>query len=705
MTNDQNRSWMVPFASVAAFVMLAQLVAGRATREALFLANFRADDLPYAMAAAGVLSVAGSIPAAKALAHYGPGRVVPLFFALSTTLFTVEWLLAHRAPHFVAVMLYLHLAAASTLLVSGFWAILNERFDPHSAKGGLARVASFATAGGMLGGLLSERVGVLFGLDTTLIVMAGMHGFCAVLVGWIGRFEALTTEAPAEEQSELSGLGAIRSAPYLKLLVATTVTFAILDAPLDFVIRAGAADEFDSGKELIRFFGFYYTAVGVTTFLMQTALTQKVIARFGIGPAMASMPVMVVVTGGAALISPVLAAFVALRGTTSVLTNSVYRTGFELLYTPLPLRLKRPAKPVIDVGGDGLGDVLGAGLVLAIISIWPVGQMLGVTAAAIGLALALTWLLSRLQRAYREQLTENLEEGNLQAVVVDGPAPDVTHSHIQLDRSAIRARLHEMGLRGSQSQIAQEGWSASEWIQALGDSARAHAAAEGLREQGVEARGALLEALADPDCPDLAKLFLPGLLERIPDASVVEGLLSTMAKSDFEVRFRAARAAVQVVQNHTELTPPVPRVLDAVRSELQNPGVAPPVESISVTEDRKESVLIADYPHLPVARRLEHVFTLLALERGTDLMRSVLLGLYSENPAFLGNALEYLDSSLPDDLRRLLPEVLGGRLRGLQGSSESDRAARDVEAELLRQAQTGILGPRSEPSGPRDESD
>ncbi len=703
MTNDQNRSWMVPFASVAAFVMLAQLVAGRATREALFLANFEADDLPYAMAAAGVLSVAGSIPAAKALAHFGPGRVVPFFFALSTLLFTVEWLLAHRAPHFVAVMLYLHLAAASTLLVSGFWAILNERFDPHSAKGGLARVASFATAGGMLGGLLSERIGVLFGLDMTLIVMAGMHGFCALLVGWIGRFEALTTEAPAQEESELSGLGAIRSAPYLKLLVATTVTFAILDAPLDFAIRAGAAGEFDSGKELIRFFGFYYTAVGVATFLMQTTLTQKVIARFGIGTAMASMPVMVVVTGGAALISPVLAAFVALRGTTSVLTNSVYRTGFELLYTPLPLRLKRPAKPVVDVGGDGLGDVLGAGLVLAIISAWPVGQLVGVTAAAIGLAFVLIWLLIRLQRAYREQLTENLEGGNLQAVVVDGPAPDVTHSHIQLDRSAIRARLHEMGLPGSPSQVSEEG-STSEWIQALSDSTRAQGAAQGLREKGVAARGPLLEALADSDRPDLAKLFLPGLLERIPDASVLEGLLSTMAKDDFEVRFRSARAAVRIVQKHTELTPAAERVLETVRDELRNSGVAPPVESVSVTEDRTESVLISDYPNLPVARRLEHVLTLLALECGTDLMRSVLLGLYSENPAFLGNALEYLDSSLPEDLRREFPEVLGGRLQRLQSPTARERAARDVEAELLRQAQTRILGPGFGPGDPKDES-
>ena len=46
MATDRLRFWMVPCASVTALVMLAQLVAGRATREALFLANFSADDMP-----------------------------------------------------------------------------------------------------------------------------------------------------------------------------------------------------------------------------------------------------------------------------------------------------------------------------------------------------------------------------------------------------------------------------------------------------------------------------------------------------------------------------------------------------------------------------------------------------------------------------------------------------------------------------------
>ena len=695
MATDRLRFWMVPCASVTALVMLAQLVAGRATREALFLANFSADDLPYAMGAAGVLSVAGSIPAARALARFGPGRVVPIFFALSASLFTLEWLWAARAPEWVAAILYLHLAAASTLLISGFWAVLNERFDPHSARASLARVASFATAGGMLGGLISERVGVLFGLDTTLIVMAGMHAFCASLVALIGRAEPITTQSPDQPEALGGAFEAIRSTPYLKLLISTTVIFAILDAPLDFAIRAEAANEFKSGKELIRFFGFYYTAVGVATFLMQSAFTEKMIARLGIGPSMAVMPAMAIVTGIAALFSPVLAAFVALRGTTSVLTNSVYRTGFELLYTPLPLRLKRPAKPVIDVGGDGLGDVLGAGLVLLVIALWPVHQLIGVTLAAIAFAIVLMVILRRLQKAYLNRLADNLEEGDLVSVVDDGPVPDVTHSHLQLDRSAIRARLHEV--RVSDLDASEKtGTSVSEWLDALADASQARWAVSQLSEQGDGAKDLLIDALSDPNRSDLAKLFLPSLLEKIPDPRVVEALLNTMGGASFEVRFRSARSAARLIERDSALKPDSTRVLDALREEFANPRSLPPIESISVAEDRSESVLIADYPNLAVGRRLEHVLTVLALDHGRDLMRSILLGLYSNQPAFSGNALEYLDTSLPEDLRRQLPSALGPRLSGGGGRGRRGQMKRDLEAELLRQSQARILNEHSD---------
>ncbi|MEM7261307.1 MAG: FGGY-family carbohydrate kinase [Planctomycetota bacterium] len=374
---------IVPFAAVAALVMLAQLVAGRAARDALFLVTFGPDALPYAMAASGVVSVAGAIPLSRALARFGPGRAVPWLFAGSAGLFLLEWSLVDAQARVVAIVLYLHLAAASSLLISGFWGVLNERFDPHSARASLARVASFATAGGMLGGILSERTATYFGLDATLVVMAGMHGLCALLVGAVGRAETLAPKTALEEGEDESALALVRGSPYLRWMVATTLLLALLDAQIDFALRAGAAGELGSGESLVRFFGLYYTAVGVLTFAIQSGLTARIVGRFGIGPSMTAMPVSILLASVAALLVPGLPAYVVMHGAGSVLIHSIYRTGFELLYTPLPLRIKRPAKPLIDVGGDGVGDVLGAGMIVVVIAVAPHADLIGVTLLAL----------------------------------------------------------------------------------------------------------------------------------------------------------------------------------------------------------------------------------------------------------------------------------------------------------------------------------
>lgn len=692
MDTNHGRSWIVPVASTAALIMLAQLVAGRATREALFLGTFGADALPYAISAAGVISVAGAIPVARVLTRFGPGRTVPWLFGASASLFIAEWLMVGAAREVVAAALYLHLAAASTLLISGFWAILNERFDPHSARAGLARVASFATAGGMLGGLLSERISAWFGLESTLVVMGVMHAVCALLVGVIGRAEPLATHSSEDDEAERSGMTLVRKSPYLRLMVATTLLLAVLDAQLDFVIRAGVADAYGSGEELIRFFGIYYTAVGVVTFLVQSVLTERLVGRFGIGASMTSLPGSVALSGAGALLLPGLGAFVAMRAVGSVLANSVYRTGFELLYTPLPLRIKRPTKPLIDVGGDGLGDVIGGGLILVVIAVMPSAQMLGVTLVAIVLATGMVLVLRRLQDAYSSQLARNLQLGEISLDEMDLLARNVADTHIQLDRAEILARLHETGLAAPQSETeGGAGRAVPLLIEALGDPGRAREAGAALRAQGAAAVDALLEALASENRSDLVKLMLPTLLEPIHEQRVVDALLATLAHENFEVRFRSVRAAARIVEANPDLRPDRPRIIDILRDELSNPTHAPPPTAAPVGADRAESVLIADLPTLRVGRRVEHVFTLLSLDVGSDLMRSVLLGLYSDSAAYRGTALEYLESSLPDDVRRGLPAALGERAAELRVPSRRVRAARQLEGELLRNAQSRIV--------------
>ena len=58
-----------------------------------------------------------------------------------------------------------------------------------------------------------------------------------------------------------------------------------------------------------------------------------------------------------------LASAIVARGGESVFRGSLFRSGYEIFYTPIPPNEKRAAKSLIDVGFDRLGDAVGGGLV------------------------------------------------------------------------------------------------------------------------------------------------------------------------------------------------------------------------------------------------------------------------------------------------------------------------------------------------------
>ena len=66
-----------------------------------------------------------------------------------------------------------------------------------------------------------------------------------------------------------------------------------------------------------------------------------------------------------ALVEPGLWSAVVARGAHGVLHNSLFRSGYELLFTPVAERRKRPTKAIVDVGFDRLGTVVGGLLMLA----------------------------------------------------------------------------------------------------------------------------------------------------------------------------------------------------------------------------------------------------------------------------------------------------------------------------------------------------
>src|SRR4029450_10727663 len=84
-----------------------------------------------------------------------------------------------RAPVIAVVAVYLQISGFGPMLGSGFWLIASERFDPRTAKQRFGQIAGVGTLGGLLGGLLAERIAATVGVEAMLPVLAVLNFLCA----------------------------------------------------------------------------------------------------------------------------------------------------------------------------------------------------------------------------------------------------------------------------------------------------------------------------------------------------------------------------------------------------------------------------------------------------------------------------------------------------------------------------------------------
>ena len=164
---------------ICAGVVTAQFVAGKAARDALFLAQLDVTSLPAMVIATSIFSIALVAVNAKGVSRLSPARFVPWAFAVSAVLLLAEWLLTLTSPKLAAVVVYLHISGLGPILGSGFWLVASERFDPRTAKRNFGQIAAGGTLGGLLGGLLAERVAVVLGVGAMLPVLAVLNFICA----------------------------------------------------------------------------------------------------------------------------------------------------------------------------------------------------------------------------------------------------------------------------------------------------------------------------------------------------------------------------------------------------------------------------------------------------------------------------------------------------------------------------------------------
>lgn len=713
MTNsNQSDSAAMMFALVAATTMIAQQVAGKATRDALFLSNFDVTDLPKIVITAAIASMAAVLLMSKLLSKISPINLIPAVFGLSAVLFIAEWLLLDYRPGAASIILYLHMAIFGAILISGFWTIINERFDPHSAKQRVARIAAAAALGGVIGGVLAAEVSKTMDVRTMLLFLSGLHIICLVFVRRVG---TPTRVVPIDNALRTrSAFTVISHTHYLQWMAALMVLIAVMAAMVDYAFKAEASARFQNSESLVAFFASFYAAAGVIGFVLQTAFGRRVLQRFGIGTTIAILPAAIMLFGTVGTLFTQLWTMVALRGSQAVLANSFFRSAFELLYTPLPPHKKRPTKTIIDVASDRLGDLIGAGLILLLLFLMPDLPTAVVAGGAVIVAGLALYVVTRLNRGYINQLARSLRKGVVRIEeedIFDATTQQIlAESNAYSEREFLQERIDAMQHRDADDDEDDDDIATSEARlfamtvsdlcsdnishirRALGspnidirmtpyiipllanDEVSQDARAE-LRWLVPRIPGQLTDAMLDPDLPLLVRQRLPGVLEASHAPRSIDGLLLGMVDETFNVRYSCARTLVRMRQRNAQLEISRQLVFSAISQELK---VSPEEWEGRDMELTMDYATDEDDANPAINRGLEHVFTLLALTLDPDAVHLSMQAAFSKDINLRGTALEYLENVLPAYLYKELLKHMG---EGHQGR-ESSRSLGDIVKEL-----------------------
>jgi hypothetical protein len=694
-----------------AALMLAHQVAGKAVRDSFFLSNHPASDLPKVVILAAAITVVLVLLFARAMGRFGPQRLVPAGFLLSSGLHVAEYRLMQANPALWSVLIYVHIVALGAILLSGFWSVMAESFDPRSAKQIFGRVTGAGTLGGIAGGLISERMAAVLSAGSVLLLLAMLHLACSAV---LASFRSAEGGFPQSESKEtIAPLELFRRAPYLGFIAVLVLAGTSAAAILDYLFKAGAGAAFGKGAPLLRFFAIFYTLIQVLTFFAQTFLAPHSLQRFGIGRTIRALPFGVGAGVLGTMLAPIFPVFAVFRAVESGLRGSVYRAGYELLYTPIPATEKRAAKTLIDVACDRAGDSLGSGIVQLMLWFGAAFIPSGLLGAMLALAAAGVWAASRLDAAYSGLVQQRLIDRAVGLELHD--IRDSTTRTMALratadnrDATPPEPRLTVAGLPDATLDTLKELRSedAARVLAALNDVARlkpviaaqlvsllawdevTDAVCQELQRDPRPVAGLLVDHLVNQD----EVLFgirrrIPRILARCDSPLAVQGLLAGLTDIRFEVRFQCARALDSLVQRRPDLDVSTGAIFAAVARELQ---VARPIRDSRRLLDPRDgsdpNAFLDEILRERADQTLEHIFSLLAVVLPRGPIKIAFRALHTDDVALRGLALEYLDSVLPAQVRDGLWAMIETK-----PPAQAPEAGRDPLSELLAAHESLLL--------------
>ncbi len=305
------------------------------------------------------------------------------------------------------------------VLVTQFWIVVNDIFNPREAK----RLIGFFGSGGILGGIIGGEITALLArsrfADSLLVIVAGMLTVCIFVVYLVlspqrkTRMRGISKSSAKKTPPNLKDVGfkdcfnTVRGSPYLKILAGIVTLTLIVSTLIDFQFNSIIKTAVTGGKELTVFFGHFNAGLMIAAFFLQLLMTSNVIKRFGIRFTLLFYPLILLICSFGIFFAPVLFMAVLIKGSDKSLSYSINQSVRELLYIPIPPEVKYKAKIFIDMFLNRFAKGIGALILMLILFLQLDIKFISLVSAGV----ILVWLIFnwRVAREYVGTINRQVE--------------------------------------------------------------------------------------------------------------------------------------------------------------------------------------------------------------------------------------------------------------------------------------------------------
>lgn len=295
------------------------------------------------------------------------------FFAVSLVGF---WALLAFAPEAVGQrsgqVFYVWFSVFNLFGTMVFWALMSDRFTSDQGARFFALISIGGTLGAICGPWLTSLLAEPLGTPSLLLVSAG---FLALGIGaaWLlvrvapDRASAAASDTaafPDESQriggSMWAGIGAVLRSPFLAGIAGYVLMMAVMATLVYFTRMQMVADVAAGTDARAALLGSIDMWTQIAVLVLQLTLTGRFVKRFGLGVALAVLPLATAVGFLGLAVYGSFVVLVLLEAANRAVQRGITRPVREVLFTVVAREDKYKAKAFIDTFMYRAGDVAGA---------------------------------------------------------------------------------------------------------------------------------------------------------------------------------------------------------------------------------------------------------------------------------------------------------------------------------------------------------